>query len=176
MFKGGQQMAALLALITDIHSLGLPAAQGARRRRSTGTWTTRPRMVEALFRQDEPDADDVAGRRLFFRDVLSQRRQGRRHRRAAQGGGQMREKPIEDFFARNGKLREDDLIHDLMLVQVKTRVVSVGLLQGARQDLRRRGIRPDRSGLRDGEEINSSSSWLVLHGRDDGGCSLPRSP
>ena len=27
-FKGGQQMAALLALITDIHSLGLPAAQG----------------------------------------------------------------------------------------------------------------------------------------------------
>ena len=27
-FKGGQQMAGLLALITDIHSLGLPAAQG----------------------------------------------------------------------------------------------------------------------------------------------------
>jgi branched-chain amino acid transport system substrate-binding protein len=26
--KGGQQMAALLALITDIHSLGLPVAQG----------------------------------------------------------------------------------------------------------------------------------------------------
>jgi branched-chain amino acid transport system substrate-binding protein len=33
----------------------------------------------------------------------------------------MREKPIEDFFARNGKLREDGLmVHDLMLVQVKT--------------------------------------------------------
>src|SRR3982075_1383933 len=28
LLKGGQQMAALLALITDIHSLGLPAAQG----------------------------------------------------------------------------------------------------------------------------------------------------
>lgn len=27
-FKGGQQMAALLALITDVHSLGLPTAQG----------------------------------------------------------------------------------------------------------------------------------------------------
>ncbi|WP_022722996.1 ABC transporter substrate-binding protein, partial [Rhodopseudomonas sp. B29] len=27
-FQGGQQMAALLALITDVHSLGLPAAQG----------------------------------------------------------------------------------------------------------------------------------------------------
>jgi branched-chain amino acid transport system substrate-binding protein len=32
----------------------------------------------------------------------------------------MREKPIEDFFARNGRLRDDNLmIHDLMLVQVK---------------------------------------------------------
>jgi branched-chain amino acid transport system substrate-binding protein len=32
----------------------------------------------------------------------------------------MREKPIEDFFSRNGKLREDNLmVHDLMLVQVK---------------------------------------------------------
>jgi branched-chain amino acid transport system substrate-binding protein len=33
----------------------------------------------------------------------------------------MREKPVEDFFARNGRLREDNLmVHDLMLVQVKT--------------------------------------------------------
>jgi len=32
----------------------------------------------------------------------------------------MREKPVEDFFARNGKLREDNLmVHDLVLVQVK---------------------------------------------------------
>ena len=32
----------------------------------------------------------------------------------------MREKPIEDFFSRNGKLREDNLmVHDLWLVQVK---------------------------------------------------------
>jgi branched-chain amino acid transport system substrate-binding protein len=33
----------------------------------------------------------------------------------------MREKPINDMFARNGQLREDNLmIHDLILVQVKT--------------------------------------------------------
>ena len=80
-----------------------------------------PRMVEALFRQDEPDADNVAGRRLFFRDVLSQRDQGGRHRRALKVAAKMREKPIEDFFARNGKLREDNLmVHDLILVQVKS--------------------------------------------------------
>jgi branched-chain amino acid transport system substrate-binding protein len=34
---------------------------------------------------------------------------------------EMRKHPIEDFFSRNGKLREDNLmVHDLMLVQVKT--------------------------------------------------------
>lgn len=33
----------------------------------------------------------------------------------------MRAAPIQDFFARNGRLREDGLmVHDLILVQVKT--------------------------------------------------------
>ena len=33
---------------------------------------------------------------------------------------QMRKMPIEDFFSRNGRLREDSLmVHDLVLVQVK---------------------------------------------------------
>jgi branched-chain amino acid transport system substrate-binding protein len=33
----------------------------------------------------------------------------------------MREMPVEDFFARNGKLRDDNLmVHDLVLVQVKS--------------------------------------------------------
>jgi branched-chain amino acid transport system substrate-binding protein len=32
----------------------------------------------------------------------------------------MREKPVQDFFSRNGKLREDGLmVHDLLLVEVK---------------------------------------------------------
>jgi len=32
----------------------------------------------------------------------------------------MRDMPVEDFFAHNGRLREDGLmVHDLMLVQVK---------------------------------------------------------
>ena len=47
-----------------------------------------PRMVEALFRQDQQNADHVAGRRLFVGDALPQRHQGRRHRRPAQGRGQ----------------------------------------------------------------------------------------
>ena len=69
----------------------------------------------------------------------------------------MREKPIEDFFARNGKLREDNLmVHDLMLVQVKTAggvEISVGLLQDPGEDFRRGSVRAARSGMFAGEEV-----------------------
>ncbi len=75
----------------------------------------------------------------------------------------MREKPIEDFFARNGKLRDDNLmVHDLMLVQVKKprRVqISVGLLQDPGEDFRRRRVRPARSGLSAGEEVTAQQSF-----------------
>ena len=39
----------------------------------------------------------------------------------------MREIPVNDFFAKNGKLREDGrLLHDMYLVQVKTPAESRG--------------------------------------------------
>jgi branched-chain amino acid transport system substrate-binding protein len=123
LLKGGQQMAGLLALITDIDALGLQAAQGLLLTTSfywdmdekTREWSKRyfakmkkmPTMWQAgvyssvinyLNAVKESGTDDpltVAAR--------------------------MREKPIEDFFARNGRLRDDNLmVHDLMLVQVKT--------------------------------------------------------
>ena len=35
-------------------------------------------------------------------------------------GSRSLDRPLEDFFARNGRLREDNLmVHDLVLVQVK---------------------------------------------------------
>ena len=56
----------------------------------------------------------------------------------------MREMPIDDFFARHGKLREDGLmVHDLFLAQVKKPdefEICVGLLQNTRRDTRRPGI------------------------------------
>ena len=71
----------------------------------------------------------------------------------------MREKPIEDFFARNGKLREDNLmVHDLWLVQVKKpeeSQISVGLLQDPREDFRRGGVRAAGSGVLAGEEVTA---------------------
>ena len=122
LLKGGQQMAGLLVLITDIHSLGLPAAQGL--------------LLTTSFYWDMDDKTREWSKRYFakmnrmptmwqagvYSSVMN-------YLNAVKAGGtdeplavtaKMREKPIEDFFARNGRLREDNLmVHDLMLVQVK---------------------------------------------------------
>jgi branched-chain amino acid transport system substrate-binding protein len=121
-FQGGQQMAALLALITDIHSLGLQSAQGL--------------LLTTSFYWDMDDKTREWSKRYFakmnrmptmwqagvYSSVMH-------YLQAIQDTGtddplkvaaKMREKPIEDFFARNGKLRDDNLmVHDLWLVQVK---------------------------------------------------------
>jgi branched-chain amino acid transport system substrate-binding protein len=120
--KGGQQMAGLLVLITDIHSLGLQAAQGL--------------LLTTSFYWDMDDKTREWSKRYFakmnrmptmwqagvYSSVMS-------YLNAVKASGtdeplkvaaKMREKPIEDFFSRNGKLREDGLmVHDLILVQVK---------------------------------------------------------
>src|ERR1700761_1798131 len=120
--KGGQQMAALLALITDIHSLGLQAAQGLQLTTSfywdmddkTREWSKRyfakmnqmPTMWQA----------GVYSAVMNYLNAIKAAGTDNPLKVAAK----MREKPIEDFFSRNGKLREDGLmVHDLMLVQVK---------------------------------------------------------
>jgi branched-chain amino acid transport system substrate-binding protein len=122
-YKGGQQMAALLALITDVDSLGLPTAQGL--------------LLTTAFYWDMDEQTRAWSKRYFakmkrmptmwqagvYSSVMV-------YLNAIKAAGtdeplkvaeKMREKPIEDFFARNGTLREDGLmVHDLMLVQVKT--------------------------------------------------------
>ncbi|MBU6456684.1 MAG: ABC transporter substrate-binding protein [Bradyrhizobium sp.] len=122
-FKGGQQMAGLLVLITDVHALGLPVAQGL--------------LLTTSFYWDMDDKTREWSKRYFakmnrmptmwqagvYSSVMN-------YLNAIKASGtdeplkvtaKMREKPIEDFFSRNGKLREDGLmVHDLMLVQVKT--------------------------------------------------------
>jgi branched-chain amino acid transport system substrate-binding protein len=122
-FKGGQQMAGLLVLITDVHGLGLKAAQGL--------------LLTTSFYWDMDDKTREWSKRYFakmnrmptmwqagvYSSVMH-------YLQAIKASGtddplkvaaKMREKPIEDFFSRNGKLREDNLmVHDLMLVQVKT--------------------------------------------------------
>jgi branched-chain amino acid transport system substrate-binding protein len=122
-FKGGQQMAGLLALITDIHALGLPAAQGL--------------LLTTSFYWDMDDKTRDWSKRYYGKvgQMPTMWQAGvysavMNYLKAIEASGtdeplavtaKMREKPIEDFFARNGRLREDNLmVHDLMLVQVKT--------------------------------------------------------
>jgi branched-chain amino acid transport system substrate-binding protein len=122
-FQGGQQMAALLALITDIHSLGLPAAQGLLLTTSfywdmddkTREWSKR--YFAKMNRMPSMWQAGVYSSVMAYLTAIKETGTDEPLKVAAK----MREKPIEDFFARNGRLREDNLmVHDLMLVQVKT--------------------------------------------------------
>jgi branched-chain amino acid transport system substrate-binding protein len=121
--KGGQQMAALLALITDIHSLGLPAAQGLLLTTSfywdldekTREWSKR--FFAKMNRMPTMWHAGIYSSVMHYLNAIREAGTDDPLKVAAK----MREKPIEDFFARNGKLREDNLmVHDLWLAQVKT--------------------------------------------------------
>jgi branched-chain amino acid transport system substrate-binding protein len=122
-FKGGQQMAGLLMLITDINALGLKAAQGL--------------LLTTSFYWDMDDKTREWSKRYFAKinKMPTMWQAGvyssvTHYLNAIKASGtddplevavKMRETPVEDFFARNGRLREDNLmVHDLVLVQVKT--------------------------------------------------------
>ena len=122
-FKGGQQMAALLALITDVHSLGLPSAQGLLLTTSfywdmddkTREWSKR--YFAKMNRMPTMWQAGVYSSVMVYLNAIKDAGTDDPLKVAAK----MREKPIEDFFARNGTLRGEGLmVHDLMLVQVKT--------------------------------------------------------
>jgi branched-chain amino acid transport system substrate-binding protein len=122
LFQGGQQLAGLLVLITDVHALGLKAAQGL--------------LLTTSFYWDMDDQTRAWSKRFFakmnkmptmwhagvYSSVMN-------YLNAVKATGsdepltvaaQLRKTPIEDFFSRHGKLREDGLmVHDLYLVRVK---------------------------------------------------------
>jgi branched-chain amino acid transport system substrate-binding protein len=121
-FQGGQQMAGLLVLITDVNALGLKAAQGL--------------LLTTSFYWDTDDQTRAWSKRFFAKinRMPTMWQAGvyssiMHYLKAVQASGtddplkvaaQMRATPVEDFFAHNGHLREDGLmVHDLMLVQVK---------------------------------------------------------
>jgi len=122
-FKGGQQMAALLMLINEVHALGLNTAQGL--------------LLTTSFYWDMDDKTREWSKRFFARNnkMPSMWQAGvyssvMHYLNAVKATGtdeplkvaeQMRKVPVEDFFSRNGRLREDNLmVHDLVLAQVKT--------------------------------------------------------
>jgi branched-chain amino acid transport system substrate-binding protein len=121
--KGGQQMAALLALITDIHAIGLQTAQGIVLTTSfywdmddkTRAWSKR--FYEKMNRMPTMWQAGTYSSVMHYLQAVKDSGTDAPLKVTAK----MREKPIEDFFSRNGKLREDGLmVHDLVLVQVKS--------------------------------------------------------
>jgi branched-chain amino acid transport system substrate-binding protein len=121
-FQGGQQMAGLLVLITDIHALGLKAAQGLLLTTSfywdmdekTRDWSKR--YFAKMNRMPTMWQAGVYSSVMHYLNAVKAAGTDEPLKVAAQ----MRSVPIEDFFSRNGRLREDGLmVHDLVLVEVK---------------------------------------------------------
>jgi len=122
-FRGGQQMAGLLVLITDIHALGLKAAQGLVLTTSfywdmddkTRAWSKR--FYDKLGKMPTMWQAGVYSSVMTYLNGIK----GAGTDEPLKVAAEMRAHPIEDFFSRNGRLREDGLmVHDLVLAQVKT--------------------------------------------------------
>jgi len=127
--RKGQTVVGLVAFITDIQSVGLEAAQGLR-------------FVTAFYW--DRDEESRAWSRRFFARFARMPTMGqagvysavRHYLRAIAAAGtneakavmaKLREMPVNDFFARNGRIREDGrLVHDMYFVQVKTPAESGG--------------------------------------------------
>lgn len=121
--QAGRTLAAMLVFITDIHSLGLPAAQGLRfvtafywdRDEQTRAWSRRfaarhgamPTMAQAGV---------WSATRHYLRALAAGTEDG-----GAAVMARMRTMPVDDFYVQGGRLRADGrLLHDMMLMQVKT--------------------------------------------------------
>jgi branched-chain amino acid transport system substrate-binding protein len=127
--QGGQTVVSLLIFITDVHSLGLKAAQGL-------TFVT-------AFYWDRDDETRAWSQRFFARhQAMPTMPQAsvysaiQHYLKAIAAAGtdettavmkKMRELPVNDFYARNGHIRIDGrLMHDMYLAQVKSPAESKG--------------------------------------------------
>ena len=125
--RGKQRLVALVAMITDIHSLGLESAQGL--------------LLTEAFYWDMNEQTRAWSRRFFERmhRMPTMLQAGAysstlHYLQAVQAAGtaetgavmaQMRLAPVQDFFAPGGRIRADGLmVHDMYLFQVKTPVES----------------------------------------------------
>ena len=121
--SGKQRLAGMVVFINDIHALGLQTAQGL--------------LLTNGFYWDLNDETRKWSQRFFdkMKQMPSMVQAGDysstlHYLNAVKAAGtddadavmkKMRETPINDFFAKNGKIREDGrMLHDMYVVQVKT--------------------------------------------------------
>ena len=121
--SGKQKLAGLLLFINDIHAIGLPVAKGL--------------ILSEAFYWDLNDETRAWSRRYFakMKKMPNMVQAGAysstmHYLKAIQAAGtdetaavikQMKAMPINDFFARNGRIREDGrMVHDMYLFEVKS--------------------------------------------------------
>ena len=126
---GGQNFAAIVMFISDVHSLGLKLAQGL--------------IVTEAYYWDLNDKTRAFGKRFFERikrmptmNQASTYSATLHYLKAVQAAGtrdtkavmaKMRETPVRDVFTENGVLREDGrMVHSMYLFQVKKPEESTG--------------------------------------------------
>jgi len=121
--QGGQTLVSLLVFITDVHSIGLAAAQGLT-------------LVTAFYWDRTPESRAFAKRFFERHKAMPTMAQAsvysaiRHYLRAIDAAGtdeaksvmaKMRELPVNDFYATDGRIRLDGrLLHDMYLARVKS--------------------------------------------------------
>jgi branched-chain amino acid transport system substrate-binding protein len=127
--RGGQKLAGLLVFINNINTLGLEAAQGMLlttafywdRNEETRAWAQRffrrmsriPNMTQAgIYSATTHHLKAVAAAGTDETQAVMQK---------------MRSTPINDFFAKDGRIRKDGrMVHDMYLYEVKKPTESSG--------------------------------------------------
>lgn len=120
--SGGQNVAGLLVWLTDVHALGLENAQGMLlteafywdRNDETRAWSKR--FFDRMKRMPHKgDAGDYSSTMHYLKAIQATGTDD-----AATVMAKMKETPINDFFAKNGKIREDGrMVHDMYVYEVK---------------------------------------------------------
>ncbi len=117
-----QNLAALLMLLTDVHAVGLPTAQGLYLTEAwywdmnaeTRAWAKR--YEEKMKRKPNSNHASVYSATLHYLQAV--KAAGTDETGAVMK--KMHEMPINDMFAKGGKIREDGrMVHDMYLFQVK---------------------------------------------------------
>jgi branched-chain amino acid transport system substrate-binding protein len=126
---GGQKLVGLVIVITDIHAMGLKGARGLVA--TTAYYWDRDEGSRAFAKRFEEKTKRKPG--MIQAGVYSS---VMHYLKAVKAAGtdeakavaaKMRETPVDDFFAKGAKIREDGrLIHDMYLVEVKSEAESKG--------------------------------------------------